>query len=1361
MRCRYAPITTKGSVTGRLWVRVAPMRMRCRPLPTAPRGVARAVAENTPAGQPVGAPVSATDADGDALTYALSGTDAASFALDATSGQVRTLAPLDYESRTSYAVIVEVSDGQGGTAQRSVTIAVMDENEPPAVPDAPTVTGMSTKSLAVGWTAPVNLGPAVSDYDVRYRLANSGSGFTDAGYDGTGTTTTLTGLRPGRAYEVQVRAHNDEGTSAWSAPGTGRTHENTAPAFTDIADPSAGATEGDEVELLELNLRVSETTAVGEPIEASVQATDADGDVLTYVLMGRDTSAFVLDNTGQLQPVVGLDHEGQTTFEVIVEVSDGQGGSARLPVTITVTDEAEPPGTPDAPTVTGTSPTSLAVAWTAPVNSGPPISDYDVQYRVADSGVAFTDAGYDGIATATTLTGLQPDTAYEVYVRAHNDEGVSPWSNRGTGRTDKRPLVAPVLEDQTATAGTPFSYQFAAAESPVDYAATRADGTALPSWLAFDAATRTFRGTPPAAGILTIEVTATDGPDRSASATFVLRVMQVAPVAADDAATVAEGGTVTIDVLANDTDFDGDPLSVHLVEETSYGAVEVNADGTVTYTHDGSETGGDQFRYQVHDGTVNSEAATVTISVDAVNDAPTAEAGADQVVAEEAAVQLNGSGFDPEGEALTYAWTQVSGLTVALSDATLAAPAFTAPTQLISDATLVFELVVTDASGAASAPDAVSITVEAGENDAPVFDAASYAFTLAENEDGRPTPIAVGHVLAMDPEGEAVSYALTAGDASRFAVDGTSGALTYIGAGEDAEVTEGYTLTAQAADPHGASTSVPVRITIGNVDEPGTVTLSTSEPVIGQVVLATVQDPDGDVADERWQWQHSADGTVWDDIAGATEDRYTPVLADDGMRLRAMATYTDRARTTPLSIASAATEPVGVATEDENRTRQLALAAVGRSVAEDVIEALNARMVASRRTESYLTINGQRTGVGRAESEAAPRTTRAKAHAEAADAQGQNPLANSEFQLAIDETNELTLWGRGSLERFSGQPDEATALTLNGQLGYGYLGVDYRRAGAATGVGMMLLRNQGTLDYRSTILDKDNATLTLTNILPYVRWQPKAGVDVWSLVGYGIGEVELIDVDPVRLRLGAVGMRYDLRSLGGVQLAAKTDAFAVQLTPEEGYGSVARRLRLALESRMNWRVASYASLQPNLELGVRWDGGDAAAGPGAEVAGGLTYTDDRHGLNVEARGRRLLTHRTEQIRLWGASLMLRRESRDRRGLQVALGPAWGEANSQVESLWRGQLITGSAGPGESWTPSELTLTTGYGLNVSAASQLTPFVEAGTGRMQRLRVGTRWDWTGEGRRQVELFGEQRSAPGSAPDRGIQIRGTLDL
>ena len=72
--------------------------------------------------------MAATDADNDSLTYTLSGVDAASFAIDRISGQLRTRAALDYETRVSYTVTVTVSDGSL-TDTISVTIAVTDQDD--------------------------------------------------------------------------------------------------------------------------------------------------------------------------------------------------------------------------------------------------------------------------------------------------------------------------------------------------------------------------------------------------------------------------------------------------------------------------------------------------------------------------------------------------------------------------------------------------------------------------------------------------------------------------------------------------------------------------------------------------------------------------------------------------------------------------------------------------------------------------------------------------------------------------------------------------------------------------------------------------------------------------------------------------------------------------------------------------------------------------------------------------------------------------------------------------------------------------------------------------------------------------------
>ena len=92
----------------------------------------RTVAENTAAGEDIGNPVAANDANSDALTYALSGTDAASFDIDMGSGQLMTLAALDYETKATYSVTVTASDSGGLSDSIDVTITVtnVDEMEP-------------------------------------------------------------------------------------------------------------------------------------------------------------------------------------------------------------------------------------------------------------------------------------------------------------------------------------------------------------------------------------------------------------------------------------------------------------------------------------------------------------------------------------------------------------------------------------------------------------------------------------------------------------------------------------------------------------------------------------------------------------------------------------------------------------------------------------------------------------------------------------------------------------------------------------------------------------------------------------------------------------------------------------------------------------------------------------------------------------------------------------------------------------------------------------------------------------------------------------------------------------------------------
>ena len=137
----------------------------------------REVAENTVAGEDIGAPVAASDADDAALTYTLGGTDAASFDIDPATGQLKTKADLDYETKASYAVTVTATDGDTASDSIDVTITVtdVDENLPPEFPSAAT-----TREVAENTVAGEDIGAPVAASDADDAALTYTLGGTDA-----------------------------------------------------------------------------------------------------------------------------------------------------------------------------------------------------------------------------------------------------------------------------------------------------------------------------------------------------------------------------------------------------------------------------------------------------------------------------------------------------------------------------------------------------------------------------------------------------------------------------------------------------------------------------------------------------------------------------------------------------------------------------------------------------------------------------------------------------------------------------------------------------------------------------------------------------------------------------------------------------------------------------------------------------------------------------------------------------------------------------------------------------------------------------------------------------------------------------
>ncbi len=290
----------------------------------------------------------------------------------------------------------------------------------------------------------------ITGYDLRYCDMSDDctveANWTVVALTGTGRTTTISGIATGAYFEVQGRAGTSDGKGPWSES---REFKNYPP----IIALRDGVTE----------LTVAENF-VGEVTGSPLSVIEYDGDPVQLKLKGDDADWFEFYEDYKLFLVKPLDFEKDSfPLKIVIEGYDGHGGSTRHTTgsgsfQITITDVAEPPEAPNAPTVSVPSDalTSLLVEWEYPVNPGPTITGYEVQYcdQAADCSPAadWTDVGFDaGTFTSTTIESLTAGVTYEVQVQATNPEGSSPWSQSGvavlptptTGMTDMFEFLPP------------------------------------------------------------------------------------------------------------------------------------------------------------------------------------------------------------------------------------------------------------------------------------------------------------------------------------------------------------------------------------------------------------------------------------------------------------------------------------------------------------------------------------------------------------------------------------------------------------------------------------------------------------------------------------------------------------------------------------------------------------------------------------------------------------------------------------------------------------------------------------------------------------------------------------------------------
>ena len=335
---------------------------------------------------------------------------------------------------------------------------------------------------------------------------------------------------------------------------------------------------------------------------------------------------------------------------------------------------------------------------------------------------------------------------------------------------------APVAHDGSVTLAEDGSLivDLRSLGSDVDSAvlqATIASGPAHGTLVGNSDGTFTYRPTANFNGSDTLRFTLTDGELVSNEATLSLVVTPVndAPTAANLNATVSKGGVVALAPLALAADAEGDALTAQVVAGPAHGSLTVNADGSFSYRPEASYVGSDAFTYKVNDGQADSNVATATLTITAVDQAPVAQGGS-ATLAEDASlvIDLRSLGSDAEGETLQAA-VLAGPAHGTLARNTNGTYMYTPAANFFGDDTLRFTL----SDGELVSNEATLSIVVTPVNDAPVL--SDGAATLAEDTTLVFAPLA----SSSDVDGDTLAASIVAGPAHGSLAVNADGSFAY------------------------------------------------------------------------------------------------------------------------------------------------------------------------------------------------------------------------------------------------------------------------------------------------------------------------------------------------------------------------------------------------------------------------------------------------------------------------------------------------------------------------------------------------------------------------------------------------------
>ncbi|MYC24514.1 MAG: cadherin repeat domain-containing protein [Gammaproteobacteria bacterium] len=1104
--------------------------------------------------------------------------------------------------------------------------------------------------------------------------------------------------------EIEVTATDSSGATAYQTFFAYVRNSNNSPSF------AGGASA--------VSYNLEENAAVGTNVGTPHEATDPDGDTISYELSGGKDYFRVVstDDGGQIKvKKKGLDYESDdNVFKLVLTASDSYGSAVALNITITLTDVNEPPmATPDViPDQT------ILVGVTECIIKG---SEHFVDPDADDDTPALTFSAAstrpgevsvevennDDICITGESVGSRPA---RITVTATDSDGTTVFKRfRATAQQNNPPTVVgdglPDIEVQfdgrsdDIDLNDYFNDGDAGYDEELSYGFSVDDADIVTAVVRHDHYLRIYGDE---AGETNIKVTATDQNNQSVSDTFAVEVVRndppiphpdaiadvttrigltVDPIDASGAFT-DEGDTFDLDIKTDDADIATAAIDYD-DDDNPWIDIYLHSTGVTKATLKATDTAG------------NSAEVSFTIDVGARNDPPKLVNEIDDQTVEvddRIDVELDDV-FEDEGE-LSYEIDnedddvadviyrsssnalRIWGNKVGTTEVTVTV--FDNLDQSVSDT---FTVTVTDPPPANSAPNLVAqiddLTVTVG----------------------MPGLVSITGNFS-DPDGDELAYIVESDDPNVVTASLNEMEITLTGL-----IAGNATVRVIATDPAGLDVVDVFKVYVETAPQIASqiadVTLQIGGDSVSLNVAEYFVDDDGDMLAYSFNFEGNAAIT---NVDGTSLSLMPSVLGTTVVTVTATDTA-GRSASQSFKTFVSNSEIKEVGTE--------ALSSVGRQIISSVANAIGTR-VENKDSENNLfsrVIGGKSKEDERAIADTpaqpqtpgpapkvepvfeTPTTAKAPTTKRSRDVFSDvisprnftsmrlRDLIPQNFSTSLTGANsrfKLSIWGTTDQQDSSSSMYETSSSST-------YLGVDIRPLQNLM-IGISLSENSAESDYSWGTAVRQLQTDT-TTILPYASLQVTPSTLVWGTVGVGSGDASiwsgenLVDESTLSLRLGHIAIKSHIVQMHGIDLAVKGDVSVANLATSNGVGE-ASGLDTTIDRARVGVAGSYAmplewggSFTPFGELAYRRDGGDGATGSGVEFIGGLRVASTMFSLDL--RGHTMATYSENDYKESGVSLLaVFNPTPGEEGLSLSFTPSWGQSARTDATLWRESATVG-------------------------------------------------------------------------------------